>query len=280
MSVSLAVFLVLWIGLSAAGLNLTLQFLRVHGVEGVNYRHERIPVGMGLFLWACVCLECWLAELWEAWNVPLPSWLTEPDLSYYFMLTVVFVAGWIDDTLGDPHVKGLKGHLRRFAREGVITSGLAKAGMVSLAALWAASTIAASFWRGVLVFCVLVLTTNAVNLLDLRPARALKGLFAASLILMAVSLELAAGYLLPVLAGGLLVFGYDLKAKAMLGDAGANLLGFSLGYTAGLMLPDWGLLLWFTCTAVLHWIAERMSLSRIIERNRLLSWLDQAGRDG
>lgn len=278
MMLSTTAFLVVWIGLMAAGLRTTLVFLREHGLEGMNYRKERIPVGLGLFLWISAFLELFLRELWHALGLQLADWIALPEQSYFFMLTVLFLIGWMDDTIGDARIKGLRGHVRHFITTGGMSTGLAKAAVTGCLALWAAVLMAEEVIQGVMMFGVILLSTNVMNMLDLRPGRALKGYFLLAGLLLSLAPYVALAYLLPILSAALLVFSLDLRAKAMLGDMGANLLGFSVGFAACVVLPFWGLAAWLFVATWLHWAAERVSFSRVIEQSRVLSWIDQAGR--
>jgi UDP-GlcNAc:undecaprenyl-phosphate GlcNAc-1-phosphate transferase len=278
MTVAAAFFLLVWLGFCLMLLRHTLLFLIEHGLVRMNYRMERIPVGLGLYLWICSFLQLFLLEMWEAAGVKLPAWLGNAGLRYYFMLTVIFLIGWMDDTIGEEKVKGLRGHLSRFFHDGVITTGLAKAGVTAMLSAWSAVMIGGSGLHQVISFGVILLTTNTMNMLDLRPGRALKAYFTLAALLAFVGTSTAIPYLLPVLLGAILIFAYDLKARAMLGDMGSNLIGFCLGFTASAVLPWWGLVLWFCAAAALQWAAEKVSLTKVIDQNPVLAWLDQAGR--
>ncbi|SDO08506.1 hypothetical protein SAMN04487897_10827 [Paenibacillus sp. yr247] len=64
----------------------------------------------------------------------------------------------------------------------------------------------------------------------------------------------------------------------MLGDAGANLLGFTLGYGVIMILPWEAQILIVVILSYLHKYAEVSSITQMIERNRFLNWLDRLGR--
>ena len=269
-----------WLAACAVLLPLTLRLLPEAGLVGLNYARARIPVGLGLFIWACAAVEWALAGAWVGLGLPLPVWLKAPPSHYWMPLTIVFFAGLIDDAIGDTRVKGLRGHLAALFARGVVTTGLFKAAAVAAASLWAAGALADSFAQGAVMFGVMLLSANGVNLLDVRPARALKAFFALGVLLFAAAPEEAPAWLVPPAVGALLVFRHDRKAQAMLGDMGANPLGFCLGFAACRALPWWGLAIWLTLAAGLHWTAERRSITRLIEENRWLAWLDRLGRGG
>lgn len=208
---------------------------------------------------------------------------------FALLATVVFFAGWLDDTVGNRTVKGFRGHVRAWLREGRITTGLVKAGAVCSAAAWASWQMGGSAVEWAVRTLVIALTANALNLLDLRPGRALKAFFLLAAVIAAVSwtggntadADTAVWrQMLPLAAAAVVLFRYDLRSRAMLGDTGANLLGFALGYAAASVCPLWFLIGLLVLLAWLHWIAERRSISGIIEKNAALSWLDGLGRRG
>src|SRR2546423_1630884 len=133
--------------------------------------------------------------------------------------------GLYDDLVGgrpEHQAKGFRGHLSAL-REGRVTSGLAKIVGVGAAGLAAAALLPGR--RGVvntlLGAGVIAGTANLVNLLDLRPGRALK----AGILLGAPPGGGAAG---PVGAAAALPPA-ALNEASMLGDAGAHALGALLG---------------------------------------------------
>jgi UDP-GlcNAc:undecaprenyl-phosphate/decaprenyl-phosphate GlcNAc-1-phosphate transferase len=74
------------------------------------------------------------------------------------------------------------------------------------------------------------------------------------------------------------VLWFDLRERAMLGDAGANLLGFTVGLGLYLALPGWGVAAASTAVAALNVVAETVSLTRVIAAVPPLRWLDRLGR--
>jgi UDP-N-acetylmuramyl pentapeptide phosphotransferase/UDP-N-acetylglucosamine-1-phosphate transferase len=131
----------------------------------------------------------------------------------------------------------------------------------------------------VLGAAVLVLATNAFNLLDLRPGRAVK-----ALVILGAGLTLAGGELLPLWALGLfvgptLVVGYyDVRELGLLGDTGANLLGAVAGVWLVLTLSDVGLAIALIVLAALTAYGEFRSISEFVERTPGLRHLDSWGR--
>ncbi|WP_124039506.1 hypothetical protein [Neoactinobaculum massilliense] len=194
------------------------------------------------------------------------------------------VAGAIDDHCEDRFpaaAKGFKGHLGAL-RHGQLTSGLAKICIIGTGGALAAAGMKRSgsgLIRTMTWGCQAALiagTANAVNLLDLRPARALKGAGA-----LALPLTLATAPTGPlagaVLATGAVCFPEDAHGTTMLGDLGSNALGATLGYAlaaapAGVRWPA------LVVVVALNALSERYSFSRIIASTPWLAALDRWGR--
>ncbi len=130
---------------------------------------------------------------------------------------------------------------------------------------------------------MLALFTNLLNLLDLRPGRAIK-FYLGLVVIVGLSSVLTGNYqllllMLPLIGtvvGGISPF--DLKARAMMGDAGANVLGISAGILAVSQLDYSGKLTALAILVLVHVVADRYSLSRLIAHSRILSLFDNLGR--
>jgi UDP-GlcNAc:undecaprenyl-phosphate/decaprenyl-phosphate GlcNAc-1-phosphate transferase len=70
----------------------------------------------------------------------------------------------------------------------------------------------------------------------------------------------------------------DLRETAMLGDAGATLLGFAAGLALYLLLPDWGVAAAALLCVGLNLVADTFGFSRAIDAAPPLDWLDRLGR--
>ena len=82
------------------------------------------------------------------------------------------------------------------------------------------------------------------------------------------------------LVGAVAVLQFDLRESAMLGDGGANLLGFAAGIALYDVLPDPWVAVAAGVAVVLNVLAETVSFSRVIERTPQLRWVDGLGRRG
>ncbi len=202
--------------------------------------------------------------------------------------TAAGVLGAVDDFAESGSEKGLRGHLSALARGEVTTGGLKVLG-ISASSIVAAligrdadelfgSQIAGSLADSVLAGGVIAGTANLINLLDLRPARALK----ASAALAGIGLLTGRGSAL-VLTGGSLgviaaAFTVDAAGLTMLGDTGANALGSLLGTAAALDASRSELALSLALLAGLTLASEKVSFTEVIESTPGLRELDAWAR--
>lgn len=175
--------------------------------------------------------------------------------------------GLLDDLLPDADARGWRAHLGALAR-GRWSCGAAKA--LGVAAAGAAATGSAV---GALA---VALTANLVNVVDCRPGRAAKAWVAGALALAAAGGAEAAA-LVPLWGAVLAWWPRDATRQAMLGDTGANALGAALGAVAAVALPSVALGAWLAAAAALQLLADRVSLSRWIDRRPLARRLDRLG---
>lgn len=199
--------------------------------------------------------------------------------------------GLYDDLVGgrpeQKAAKGFSGHLAAL-RDGRVTGGTVK--MVGVGAAGAAAAVLlatdpAARVRGggaaaraaavVLGAGVIAGTANLVNLLDLRPGRALKaGVLIGAPLLAGRDGGLAAGAV--GAAAGLLPA--DLDEKVMLGDCGANALGAVLGVALAARAGWIGRIALLTGIGALTAASEKISFTQVIQRTPGLRELDGLGR--
>jgi UDP-GlcNAc:undecaprenyl-phosphate GlcNAc-1-phosphate transferase len=234
-----------------------------------NFRGELVPTGMGVsFL------------LGSSLGLVGGLWLGVYGIQDALLLTTVLFGfgflGLVDDLWGDHAHRGIGGHLR-VALQGKVSTGLLKAVYGGLLALGAA--LFSGGKEGLLVNALIIaLTTNTLNLLDLRPGRCGKAFLLGSLLLFCIGETSALRQLLPVIGGVLAYLPWDMRRVVMMGDAGANPLGALLGIgIIGLAGPmrAFSLLLLIG----IHLYSEKYSLSRLIDDNPVLRFLDKLGCD-
>lgn len=226
------------------------------GLVKPNFRGEPLGTAAGLMFLAGAL--GWLAYRW-------------PVVEPVALAAVGFGAlGFIDDRWGTAEFKGLRGHLRAL-RSGRVTTGLLKAvgGMLLASALawWMKAG-----WPALLAAPLVALCANFMNLLDLRPLRALKvfwvfggALFVISPPLLGLFLGLSAPYAF-----------LERRRKVMLGDTGSNALGAVLGVSAA-GLPWWGQALMVVLLVAFHLWAEKHSLTAWIESHPVARRIDGWG---
>lgn len=260
-------------------LPLVIEFMKNHRITAPNFKNLQIPLGLGLYLWMMLMIYFILMRwMWK-------ENFSDMNLMYTYViaLTVVFIMGWMDDTVGDKQVKGIGGHWGKWKDQRIVTTGLLKAGITIVLALWIVMEFNSSWLTGVVQFCLIVLMTNALNLFDLRPGRSLKAFFL--LVLLWISVVNILGsrasslfYIVPVVISALLLFPKDLHGEVMLGDAGSNFLGFAVGFCIALSSPIWFQMMMVVFLIWIHWIAAKSSITSKIESSLILNWIDRAGR--
>ena len=177
--------------------------------------------------------------------------------------------GAYDDASGarHPHAKGFRGHLTAL-RSGQVTGGAVKVAGIGSSGLLAAWLLGRRRPGDLLVGAAVVAgSANLLNLLDLRPGRALKAGAAGAVALHQAGPAAAALALLPD----------DLSEQTMLGDAGANALGAVLGLALLQRHPArarGALAVLVGLTAA----SEVVSYSRVIDAVPPLRWVDRLGR--
>jgi UDP-GlcNAc:undecaprenyl-phosphate GlcNAc-1-phosphate transferase len=252
-----------------------LHALSQSGHVKLNYRQREVvfPFGVLSVLGALLALApLALLQRLEVAGTLHPETL----IVAVYVLGVAFL-GLVDDTLGG-EPRGWRGHGRAVLRMQLSTGALKAVGSLGLA-LYAMSYAGLSTGRWLLASAVLVLATNAFNLLDLRPGRATK-----VFVLLGTGLTIGAGSMRPLWALGLfvgpaLVAGaYDLREHAMLGDTGANLLGALAGLWLVLSLSTLGQAIALAILVLVTIYGELRSISTLVDRIPLLRQLDSLGR--
>jgi hypothetical protein len=208
--------------------------------------------------------------------------------------------------------KGFRGHVSAL-REGRVTSGMVKIAGVGAASLIASALLSrdpgvrdhrgrrgsghpgrrGSSHRGsghrgrektgvlrrtgdvLLGAGVIAGTANLLNLLDLRPGRAIK---AGAVIGLPLIAGRGGAMTAGTLGAGAALLREDLGEEIMLGDAGANALGALLGVALAAKTGPGGRLLAFTVLAGLTAASEKVSFTQVIRDTPWLRAADELGR--
>jgi len=303
LAVYLGVAALLGVVVPFVGMRLLVPTLREsHTVT--NYRGRQVFLGLGVvwLLWAGAAIV----------GGVLPALVADVGATVILVLAglltlVAFALGLVDDAYGSSAARGFKGHLTAMARGRLTTGGMKLLG-ISLASYVVALVLAigrsdssqltlAPFLWALPAGAGIALTSNFINLTDLRPGRALKAyslLAAIGVVFSAIGLswmlpgEYGSSAMRVVYAAVVLVFyafgpvlavwRYDLGEQGMMGDAGANPMGAVAGLLIVAGLPAWGTVVYFVLMLALNLASERVSFSRIIESSALLSRVDAFGR--
>lgn len=270
-----------------------------------NYSGRKVALGLGVvwLAWALVNMLYVILPAglkWSYYAIPVES-------SIWLVLFAVMV-GFVDDFFGDKSSQGFKGHIKELFK-GRLSTGAMKLFLISGASFIFAWIRYLDMGYGypffthlglsLLAGAAIALTCNFINLTDLRPGRASKAymiLLVPVLIALCyytastsgeyglnqvifTGLEVLANVLW-LLAPVIATIGYDLKEKAMLGDAGASGLGVLVGIAmiAAIDHIIWLLALYTVLMFVLNLASEKISFSKVIETNTLLKKVDMLGR--
>jgi len=243
-----------------------------------NYRGHVLPTAAGVLLAAAVIAVDGGRTVLGLFGIGDAG--TAPDRLAVLVAVVAFAfLGFVDDLLGDPEDRGLRGHVSAALR-GRVTTGFVKLGGGAAVALALAGALAGDRPARVLVDGALIaLAANLGNLLDRTPGRAIKWGLLAYLGVAAAAGTAAAGIAMAVVAGSMsvLLVG-DLRERFMLGDTGANALGAALGTTTVLVVGEGARNILVAVLLFLTLLSEFVSFSRIITAVPPLRGLDRLGR--
>ena len=237
-----------------------------------NWRGRDMPFPAGV-----LCLAFALTAIVVLFVIGLVADVGYPSVDALALGMGVAFLGLLDDLLDAP-ARGLRGHARALLGGGFSTGVLKAVGTLALAL---AVLPGRSDGNAELALSVgvLVLATNAFNLLDLRPGRAAKAFLLLGIVLLVVTRDAEPLRELGVLIGPLMVLGFhDLRERAMLGDTGSNLLGALAGFWMVTTLDVGGELAALAALIALTAYGELRSISRAIERLAPLRALDSLGR--
>jgi UDP-N-acetylmuramyl pentapeptide phosphotransferase/UDP-N-acetylglucosamine-1-phosphate transferase len=194
--------------------------------------------------------------------------------------------GLVDDLSEDTSRsrKGLRGHLGALAHGELTTGGLKVLGIGATSLVAAAVALPTPTGRtGRLPWLLDVAASgaliaggaNLLNLLDLRPGRALK---AGALLALPLTVSAGAPAAAACLGATAAAAGPDLAERDMLGDGGANALGALVATAAVLGTPRPARLALLAAVVGLTVASEKVSFTAVIERTPGLRSIDAWGR--
>lgn len=279
--VLLMVAIVLPIVLFEIGFDRGLVYLRRRGMVRKNFAGQLIPTAGGILLYVNL-LVTWLVVVGLMYGFSLYQGSIRTMSLFLVGSLAVLLFGWQDDSAHDHKNKGLRGHLKTLWYEQRMTSGLLKAFGIFGTAVIICIPLSAGISEALIHILLLTMASNLINLFDVRPTRAIKVFWLIFLLVFATGpifySTIAWIFLLPVLSGTLWFFFRDASGEIMLGDTGANYLGFLLGFEMMVMLSMPLKVMMVCLFLLLHVIAERISFSQAIQKRGWLKWLDSLGR--
>ena len=242
--------------------------LYTKGLRTSNYHGKEVVYGTGLaFLIPCILS---VLPLWEKIG-------KDNFIVYLVMLLSMTLMGYLDDSLGDSTRKGFKDHI-----SGLLSGYLTTVIIKIVLALIIGFIISKTYYTSLLdiafhstLFCLCV---NFINLLDLRPGRAIKGFTVLVLFISLFSNFRSLWIILPIFSGLSIYIKDEMNERYMLGDTGSNLLGGVLGlYILNVGRP-WTKFGLYGILLILHFIAEFRSFSEIIDSSSILKRMDSLGQ--
>ncbi len=270
--ISLAAILLLTMIISRICIKLLIKMLKEAGCTTLNYRGKEITFAVGI-AFVPVILTMSALCLYISPNYYVIY------VSYLIGVCAMGFAGVLDDMIGEVHIKGLKSHINSFLHRH-LTTGFIKAFIGVLISCIISIGISKNSSDFILNVLVMALFTNTLNLLDLRPGRCAKAfLLLGILIFISNIISIISIFPLGITLTIVIVYiSYDLKELCILGDTGSNILGITLGFYSALCYYASIKLTIIFALLIINITAEKISITTIISKNRLLNYLDSLGR--
>ncbi len=268
------------IGLTAVVIAITMYCIKIYTnflitdeQKIYNYRGEFIP-GFAGVLFPITLLPIFLLIIIVA------------TFDYFYLMILISLTsffglcGLLDD-LSSEVDKGFIGHFSLFIKKGIITSGLVKASLGMMVGIFISLAITQNWGLHTLTDALTIsLTANLINLLDVKPGRAAKGVIIWIIIFLIFKAEFETLILLYPITVMIAVFlSGDLQEHFMMGDTGANALGGLLGGITVIFMSFDAKILYLIFLIAVHVLTEFVPLSKIIEKSRILSLVDNLGRN-
>ena len=262
----------------AASAAVALAWIRRPGqLTAINHRGERVPVVLGLAVIASAAAGVTLVALERAARSDRVV-ISGRVVAVSVAVALVFAAGLADDLAGEA-ARGLRGHVRALLA-GTLTTGIAKIAAALVGAVIVAVGIP-NHPAGVRVAGVVLMaaSANVWNGLHVAPGRAAKAFLLAGAGVLPAGPTWAVAVPLLALYGAVIPAGWlDLRERGMLGDSGANAIGFAVGAGLYTVLPGWATWLAAAVAVGLNVVAETVTFSRAIQAVPPLRWFDRLGR--
>ncbi|TWI55935.1 hypothetical protein [Halalkalibacter nanhaiisediminis] len=234
----------------------------------VNYEGKLVPYSLGVIvLYSYAVLYAF---------PPYP--LEALSLSAFLYIIGIWLLGFIDDRFGKPYPKGLRGHIRYVTETRKITTGLLKAiGTIGFALLYLWTKQPNSFLLNLLSFFLLTGLPHTMNLFDTRPLRVWKASLVMTIVIFIGSPLPSFYFVVTIIAVYYILFVLEGHRKAMLGDNGATVIGAMLAIVFIHHTDLFVQIGVFFSILFFILLAEKWSISTLIESWSMLRVIDQIG---
>ncbi len=256
--------------ISFTSFQLVVTLLKEREVLALNYQQKQVPFPYGLSFTVTLIVGLLVGSFYGYYSYQQANKLL------ILILTMSFV-GVIDDLVGNKQNQGLIGHFKVLLSQFKLTTGSLKAVFSGTVVFFISLYWYPSLWSGLINGLLLLLSANFVNLLDVRPGRALKLVIIVTSLIIISQVELI-NYGLLVLITAVRAVPFDLAGQGMMGDVGANVLGVAVGFLLVIGFSEPVKMVYLSSLLAIHLYTEIRSLSNLIENNKILRQLDQLGR--
>jgi len=243
-----------------------------------NHRGVPVPTGLGVAVLAGITAGVAFIALVRAIapHSPTPAIALAGSFGV-LILGFGFGTFGLGSDVAAPHERGWRAHFPALAKGNLTPPAFAIAGGGMLALVIGAAT-SSSFGWALANAAIIALMAGLFGALDVRPGRAGK----AYLVAVVPLTILGKGLMVPLAAtlGAVAAFlAYDLRERAMLGDAGANALGaIAGGAIVAVDPPAWFVLTLLAALVALNGATDGPGLSTWIDRISPLRSFDRLGR--
>lgn len=256
-----------------------MNFIAKNTSNKINYRGKTVYNSAGIFFTLNILFMCMAILVTNSWFYGTPYMSREMLVITSGVLSASF-AGYIDDAASSPS-KGISGHMRSLFK-GDLTSGSIKALVGIPISLIISLSGNYTIMHTILNFLLICLMQNFINLMDLRPGRAIKAYMILSII---SSIFIASNTVYMGINSGILLslifyLKYEINEVCMMGDAGSNALGIYLGIACASSNSAAFKLIMVLFLVSAHVYAEFASISSLIDKVAVLKMLDIMGRRG
>lgn len=241
---------------------------KINNVE-INYRGHKIPVGTGLLIPILFLCFYPLVKHIGQFN----EWII-----YCYLTVILGIVGFIDDRFGNKQIKGIKGHLSYLMKSKKMSTGFAKLVLITMVGFSVSTVLYEQLLTIIVCTITFAIWTNIVNLLDVRPGRAIKGFWLVTTITFSMHF-----FEIAYLEWGLVIlsiplFIVDINEWGMLGDSGSNILGGLIGFWIIAFSSNVELYIYLLIGSALTIYAEKKSFSKWIEKYPIIRRIDHWGR--